>query len=349
MNLRPLIGLAVLGFLIAAPAALSSVAARHNGVIAYAVGTRVRLITPSGAPVATLPHCAIRHCNDAGSLAWSPGGRKLAFLRGAVHGGIHKPNKLALFVSSANGTHLRRLLGCDCGLDVTTPTISWSPGGSNIVVSDRRRLEVVNAKTGSHRLIGSCAAGSGLSPWSPAWSPAGFRIAYACGASLYLVSRNGNRAHAIVTVPGQIQVGHLSWSPDGSALAFDSADTLYTVDADGSHLRTLLSGAAGSGPGFPTWSRDGTRILYAYTPGTPSHFFFEVWVMNADGTQTHRLYRSSQILDDYAAPIWSPDGQQVAFAIATDAQSGLMIMNADESDLHSIASFVPALAWQRLG
>ena len=38
MNLRPLFGLAVFGFLIAAPAALSSVAARHNGVIAYAVG-----------------------------------------------------------------------------------------------------------------------------------------------------------------------------------------------------------------------------------------------------------------------------------------------------------------------
>jgi Tol biopolymer transport system component len=105
---------------------------------------------------------------------------------------------------------------------------------------------------------------------------------------------------------------------------------------------------AGSGPGFPSKSRDGTRILYAYTPGVPGGFFYEVWVMNANGTQKHRLYRSSQPLADYAPPIWSPNGKQIAFSILTNAESALVIINANGSRLHRIAPSVRTLAWQPL-
>lgn len=341
--------LAICGCLAAAPLAWSRTTAfHHNGNIAYSVGSSVRLITPAGAPAGTLPHCSIRDCNDAGELAWSPVGRKLAFVRGVVHGGLPKPDKSALFVSNATGAHLHRLLACGDCTPAEGSSISWSPGGSTIVVSDGRRLALVNVKTRSHRLVAGCAAGSGYLPWSPAWSPDGSRIAFACGASLHLISRTGRGGHVIGRVPGQVQLSHLSWSPDGKTLAFDAADSIYTIGAEGSHLRTLLSGPAGSGPGFPSWSRDGTRILYAYTPGTPGHYFFEVWVMNADGTQTHRLYHSGQILAGYAPPIWSPDGNRIAFSILTNAQSALMVMNAKGSALHRIAPAAETLAWQLL-
>jgi dipeptidyl aminopeptidase/acylaminoacyl peptidase len=335
----------LLAWLVAAPLAWpTTTALHHDGKIAYSAGSTIGLITPSGAPAGTVPHCSA--CNEAGELQWSPGGRKLAFIRGVVHGGVPDPWKFGLFVSSANGTHLRRVLRCDdCG-PAQGSSIFWSPGGSRIVVPHDRRLALVNVKTGSHRLVASCAAGSGNVPWSPAWSPDGSEIAYACGPSLHLISRTGRHAHMLVSVPGTDQLDHLAWSPAGNVLAFDGTDSMYAVSADGSHLRTLVSGQAGSGPGFPSWSPDGARILYAYTPGTPSQFFFEVWVMNADGGQKQRLYRSSQRLNNYAPPIWSPSGKQIAFSIFTDAESGLMIMNADGSALHRIAPEVETLAWQ---
>jgi Tol biopolymer transport system component len=339
------LGVAFLVCLVAVPLAWSRATAVHDdGNIAYVAGSDIGLITPSGAPVGTLPRC--RDCNDAGELAWSPAGRKLAFVRGVVYGGVPKRWKYALFVSGAYGAHLHRLLRCSrCG-PARGSSISWSPGGSTIVVSHAPRLALVNVKTGAHRFVARCVAGSGNFPWSPAWSPDGSKIAYACGSSLYLISRSGRRGHMLIKLPGGNQLDHLAWSPDGKALAFDDGDSMYTIGADGSDLRTLLSGAAGSGPGFPAWSPDGTRVLYAYTPGTPNHFFYEVWVMNADGSQKHRVYSSSRPLGGYAPPIWSPTGKLIAFSIFTDEHSGLMIMNADGSALHRIAPAVEMLAWQ---
>jgi Tol biopolymer transport system component len=326
----------------------------RNGEVAYLEGsTAVGLITPSGVPVGVIPKCSIPTCDDGGELAWSPGGRRLAFVRGFLPGGATHPPlraRVSLSVVNADGTHIRRLLRCGtCGLPQQS-SISWSPDGSTIAVSDGQgsyglwRLALVNVKTRSHRLVARCAVRSDA-PLSPAWSPNGSKIAFGCGASLYLATRTGARAHVIATVPGRAQVGHLSWSPDGKTLAFDTPDSIDTVRADGSHLTTLLSGPAGSGPGFPSWSPDGTRIVYVNTPFVGGNLY-EVWVMNADGTQNHRLYRSKGNVGIYAPPVWSPNGKQIAFSLVTNAESGLKVMNADGTDLHDIAPLAYDFAWQ---
>jgi Tol biopolymer transport system component len=153
----------------------------------------------------------------------------------------------------------------------------------------------------------------------------------------------------ITTVPGGLS--QPSWSPNGKTLAFGGGPgVIYAVRADGSHLTTLLFGGGASGCcalGFPSWSPDGTRIVYFITPYGPSGVrTAEVWVMNADGTQSHRLYRSKGNVTDYAPPVWSPNGKQIAFSILTNAESGLMIMNADGTDLHDIGPQVNDFAWQ---
>jgi TolB protein len=70
--------------------------------------------------------------------------------------------------------------------------------------------------------------------------------------------------------------------------------------ADGSGLRRLTAEEAS-----PAWSPQGARIAFAReTAGNA-----DMYVMNADGTQTTRLTRDP--LREYT-PAWSPDGSRIA-------------------------------------
>jgi Tol biopolymer transport system component len=331
-----------------------------NGEIAYSQGTQVFMVSPSGGSETSVVGGCFG-CYVTGGYAWSPNGRKLAFVGGQSYGGLRKPPKIGLYVASASGTHLRRLLACgSCGVDYQSP-ISWSPDGSRIVMGDGRRVAIVNVKTRSHRLVGPGCKGRWNVP-DPAWSPNGAKIAFACGASLYVVTRNGTDAHLIATVPGQPEVGHLSWSPDGNTLLFDTWNSIYSVGADGSHLTDLLAGQFGTlgfnpqgmiqGPYFPSWSPDGKRILYLHAPCTDIWCTrsYELWAMNADGTQKDLLYRSVDPIVYFAPAVWSPDGQQILFSTYTGTYSGLMTINADGTGLHTVADVAETtdLAWQPL-
>lgn len=78
------------------------------------------------------------------------------------------------------------------------------------------------------------------------------------------------------------------------------------VDPDGGNL-VILEGS----PTKLEWSRDGSRVAFSMAnplaePGSPP----EVFVMNADGGERHRIGRGS----DFA---WAPDGTSVAIAEAS--------------------------------
>ena len=77
----------------------------------------------------------------------------------------------------------------------------------------------------------------------------------------------------------------------------------------------------------------------------------EIYVMNADGSGQQRLTNNTGY--DYA-PVWSPDGKQIAFVMDQTRTGGtamIYIMNADGSDLHVVpntqtcgtADYVPGL------
>lgn len=339
--------------LLVAPIAASQPTGYANGKIAYPVlnthygPTRtVRAVDPLGGHEQTLARCSrpISFC-WVPALAWSRDGKKLAFLRGRP-AGTETKNNFVLFVTDANGRHVRRVAACGAcrfGLE------SWSPDGSTIALAGpcptqptfgaACDLTLVTVKTGSRRLVAPACADI----WGdhiPAWSPDGSKIAFGCGASLYVATRTGTQAHVIATTPGDCCVNNPSWSPDGKTLAFDAADSIFTVGVDGSHLTRLVAGQPPYGPGFPSWSPDGSRIVYLNSQSGPPGAQVGVWVMNADGTRKRDLNYGCC---EFAAPVWSPDGGRIAFALDPE---GLIVMNADGSGLHRVGPTVIAFAWQ---
>jgi Tol biopolymer transport system component len=143
------------------------------------------------------------------------------------------------------------------------------------------------------------------------------------------------------------------WSADGRRIAFETSgdgDKVYAMAADGSDLKLLNSGPGGSGPGRPLWSPDSTQVVFFSTPGSPGAFDSEVWVIEADGSQPRRLYHGPCCIGTWAAPIWSPDGRYIAFAVGQltpdPERTGIFVMRADGTELRKLAAEVAEVTWQ---
>ena len=53
---------------------------------------------------------------------------------------------------------------------------------------------------------------------------------------------------------------------------------------------------------------------------------FEIWVMNADGSNPHQLTNNAAM---DLSPSWSPDGNRIAFVSDRDGNDEIYVMNAD--------------------
>jgi hypothetical protein len=77
--------------------------------------------------------------------------------------------------------------------------------------------------------------------------------------------------------------------------------------------------------------------------------------MNPDGSDKKRLYGSDWGLGSYAPPIWSPNGQMIAFGASTYNPAthvnagGTFVINADGTGLRMVSPIpFPQLSWQPL-
>jgi Tol biopolymer transport system component len=329
-----------------------SAAAVANGKIALAgYGGSLQVINPDGSGLRVVARCrATGTETECGILepAWSPDGKRLAFVRGQL-GGAVTPSRLVLYVKDERGG-VRSLASCgSCG-EQWGGHLSWSPDGSRIAFSrdsgarGQQSIWVVNTVTRKLDRLTNCLPVSCVDV-DPAWSPNGQSIVLSRiadgSSSLYTVRSNDSQPTKITTVASAADP---QWSPDGRQIAFDGNNRIYVTDADGSHLKLLLRGTRGSGPGVPSWSPDGTKLAYFNTPGRPSAFTAEVWTMNPDGSAARRLYHSPCCVGSWAAPIWSPDGKKIAFA--ADSGHGTFVINSNGSHLQRLAPASEALAWQ---
>ena len=156
-----------------------------------------------------------------------------------------------------------------------------------------------------------------------AWSSDGTKLAYRRGVpqappALAVVNADGSNDTVIAPdAPGEWEP---AWSPDGAKIAFrrddlgQSSSGIYVVPSTGGTSTQLTSSA--DGPAFaPSWSPDGTRIAFS-RPSRPSTGpgdvpDYEIWVMNADGSNEVNVTMSPTQHD--RSPDWSPDGSRIVF------------------------------------
>jgi len=81
----------------------------------------------------------------------------------------------------------------------------------------------------------------------------------------------------------------------------------YTINVDGSDLQRITNGID------PVWSPDGEQIAFVRWEDPRG-----VWVVNADGSNAHRVFDWSET----RYPSWSPDGQSIVFSREKDGGGG---------------------------
>ena len=127
-----------------------------------------------------------------------------------------------------------------------------------------------------------------------------------------------------------------AWDPVNEwRLVYDGELGLVNLDLNKGNTWTLTDDVRDATPVF---SPDGGRIVVAYK----QHDHWDIHVMNADGSGRARLTKTplrviveQQIKGEEAhswnnvAPVWSPDGTQIAFLTDRSGQWEIWVMNAD--------------------
>ncbi len=205
-----------------------------------------------------------------------------------------------------------------------------SPDGSRIAFAgtqgsdEHTEVYVVDAATGGDLVaLTSCAGGkAGCANDYPAWSPDGTKIAFVhqddidadeagVNQQVWVMNADGSDPQALTTGPEpKDQVP--DWNPDGASIAYASGtgdnEGIWVMAADGSAPRQVsgcVTGdptpcAAGSDFG-PAWSPDGEHIAFLRSYAAVGANDRPVFVMNADGTDQHRLSPDLMLA---AVPAW---------------------------------------------
>lgn len=218
-------------------------------------------------------------------------------------------------------------------VDVGEPL--FSPDGATILVTSDRsgttRIWLMERDgTGARLLLPDEEA----SERDPAWSPGGESVAFirgrdGGGTDLWVAGADGSGLRRITddTASERDPI----WSPDGGSIAFMSGraghQDVWIVELGSGEVRQLTeeTNPLDEYRWFPSWSPDGRHV--AYVSNRTSRFDDDLWLVDVETGESEKLTSYLQIVSN---PVWSPDGEQLAFN--TVARDGLWYH--EMSDIH---------------
>lgn len=234
----------------------------------------------------------------------------------------------------------------------------WSPDGRRVVVipSSGQQL-ILDVDTGATTDLRLSSRYPDLALFCGIWSPDGSRLA--CEGfgqtdgslnGVYTVrSSDGGGLQRVTSEPNGDDCPS-DYAPDGRRIVVTrSSDTSYeldTVKLDGSGLKQIAP--AGTNFDFCSgrWSPQGNEVLYsAHVPDANRS---SIWVAHSDGTGVQAIPvpgcggpRSDPSSIGCSGPVWSPDGQKIAFSrhtLVPTEQFDLYTANANGSGLAQVTN-----------
>ncbi len=199
---------------------------------------------------------------------------------------------------------------------------STREGGQHIFVMDPNGDNVVQLTD---------AAGSDR---DPQWNPEKTLITFTRDARLYLMNADGSDAVPLRNADFQFVP---TFSPDGGTIVFadqiNFRTNLFAYDIATEEITRLTDGNWQDAS--PTFTPDGQHI---YFTSTRDSIFFEIYRMNADGSDVVRITTNSNF--EQLGEV-SPDGTQLAFSARASFGTrslAVFLMNLDDSSVQQITS-----------
>ncbi len=280
----------------------------------------------------------IRRCSancDPGSFAWSPDGRRIAFVTNIPS--THTGTAAEIAVMNTDGRGFQAICNEQtCGQGLADP--QWSPDGRRLLFSNAGTINFI---------------GIGVLP-SRVWA-----TSEGLGAPVQITQPGCHPGTP--KLKGCAYDAWARWSPDGRWIAFSRYTThvhpgrfkartwIEVMRADGSDLQGVAqcAGILCNQDMTPSWSPDGTRIAYVpraerspwinlVTVGAPTAPFVQIKTCNGQVCVTPQ-----------GGLEWSPNGSSIAF-LSEGRSPRLYTIGAGRSSLHLVADDGQCcLAWLR--
>lgn len=224
-----------------------------------------------------------------------------------------------IFLTSVDGTRQQNLTNSSLDEHNRKPAIS--PDGKSMLFVTNRRLHVgseIFVMDLASRNVRQVTEGFPFVEHSPDWSPDGQMVAFSrCNPDFTICDIFKARLDGI---GGAIPLANSSadddsphFSPDGSKVVFTSnrngSYEIYVCESNGSNPTRLTTDSVLAA--WPSWSPDGTKIIFTGTRHGP---IYELYIMNADGSNLVRLTHSQGNGMHNLEAEFSSDGRRVVWA-----------------------------------